>query len=211
MDTWELVDAERTDFADLADGLTAEQWDARTLCTQWKVRDIVAHVTQGATMGTGESIKKMFKYGFRLNKLLTEEAKKGGAAPVEQLRADLRATVGNRTKPPGVKPVATLADEVVHQQDIRRAIGVPRVVPQDRLVAVLDEIANNSNPLVPTKKRLAGLHLQATDLDWETGAPTGAEVRGSGEALMMAMSGRPAALGDVTGPGVEQLRERISR
>ena len=126
MDTWDMVDAERTDFADLTDSLTPQQWTAQSLCTAWKVRDVVAHVTQGATVGTGESIKQMVKYGFRINKLLTEEAKKGGAEPTDELRTNLRATVGSRVTQPGVKPPGILLDEVVHQQDIRRAIGVPR-------------------------------------------------------------------------------------
>ena len=33
---------------------------------------------------------------------------------------------------------------------------------------------------------------------------------GPGEALLMAMAGRPAALADLTGQGVETLRERLA-
>jgi len=211
MDAWEMVDGERTDFADLADSLTPQQWDAQSLCTAWKVRDVVAHVTQGATIGTGESLKTMVKYGFRINKLLTEEAKKGGAAPTDELRANLRATIGNRTTQPGVKAPGILLDEIVHQQDIRRAIGAPRQVPADRLRVALDDSTRYNNVLLPSKKRLKGLHLKATDLDWETGDADGAEITGPAEALMMAIGGRPAALADLSGPGVDPLRERIAQ
>jgi len=214
MDTWEMVDAERKDFADLADSLTPQQWDAQSLCTAWKVRDVVAHVTQGATIGTGESLKSLVKYGFRMNTLLREEAKKGGQASSAELAANLRATIGNRTKAPGVKPAGMLADEVVHQQDIRRPLGLARQISPDRVLAVLDEIKGYSSGstfgLLPAKSRLKGLHLKATDLDWETGDADGAEVTGPAEALMMAISGRPAALADLSGPGVEQLRQRIT-
>jgi uncharacterized protein (TIGR03083 family) len=210
-----MVDAERTDFAALTDSLTPQQWDEQSLCTAWKVRDVVAHVTQGATIGMGESVKGLVKYAFRMNKLLKEEAKKGGQASTEDLKANLRATIWNRTKAPGVKPAGMLADEVVHQQDIRRPLGLARPVPPDRVRAVLDEIKGYSSGstfgLLPAKKRLKGLHLKATDLDWETGDAADAEVSGPAEALMMVIAGRPAALADLSGPGVEQLRERIAQ
>jgi uncharacterized protein (TIGR03083 family) len=211
MDMWAQIDAERAAFADLADSLTPEQWDAPSLCTEWRVRDVVAHVTQGATIGLGESLRKMVRYGFRLDKLLTEEAKKGGAAPTDELRANLRATIGARSKAPGVKPVGLLADEVVHQQDVRRAIGVPHAIPPVRVGITLHDLTTDGIALIPTKKWSKGLHLRATDLDWETGPADGAEVAGPAEALMMALAGRPVALAELSGGGVEQLRERISR
>ena len=34
---------------------------------------------------------------------------------------------------------------------------------------------------------------------------------GSGEALMMAMAGRPAAIGDLEGPGLRTLAQRLVR
>lgn len=209
MDTWEMVDAERADFADLADSLTPKQWDTQSLCTAWKVRDVVAHVIQGATMGGAEALKKMVRYRFRVSTLLTKEAQKGGAAPTDELRANLRATIGDRTRPPGVKPAAMLADEVIHQQDIRRAIGVPRQVPPERLTIVLDDITRYNNSLIPAKRRVRGLLLKATDLDWTHLGDE--EVTGPAEALMMAIAGRPAALDQLSGSGVEKLRLRIDR
>jgi uncharacterized protein (TIGR03083 family) len=215
MDTWELVDAERSVFADLSDSLTPEQWDTQSLCTEWKVRDVVAHVIQGATIGgTGESIKQLFKYGFRLNKLINEEAKKGGQAPTDELRANLRATIGSRVTQPGVKAPGILADEIVHQQDIRRPLGLARQLPPESARVALDELKRFSSGstfgLLPVKKRVHGLRLTATDLDWEAGAADAPEVSGTAEALMMAMAGRPVVLPELSGAGVDQLRERIT-
>ena len=59
-----------------------------------------------------------------------------------------------------------------------------------------------------TRKRLAGLRLVATDQDWSWGA--GDEVRGSSEAVAMAVAGRPVALDDLAGDGVQVLRGRLS-
>ena len=210
MDTWEMVDAERTELADLADSLTPDQWDAPSLCTAWKVRDVVAHCVEGATESKGTTIAKVVRYGFRVDTMLREEARKGGAAPTEELRAELRGSIGARKLPPGVKPEAMLADEVIHQQDIRRVITRPRTIPDDRLRVALQSVASTNASYLPAKRRLAGLHVRTTDLDWDAGAADGAEVSGPGEAVLLALAGRPAALDDLTGPGVATLRERIA-
>jgi uncharacterized protein (TIGR03083 family) len=48
---WALVHAERTALAaDLAD-LTGEQWAAPSLCTGLTVREVLAHITAGASLG----------------------------------------------------------------------------------------------------------------------------------------------------------------
>jgi hypothetical protein len=43
----------------------------------------------------------------------------------------------------------------------------------------------------------------ADDVDWACGI--GAEVAGPAEALTLVMTGRPAGLGDLTGPGLPTL------
>jgi hypothetical protein len=48
--------------------------------------------------------------------------------------------------------------------------------------------------------------LRATDSEWTHGS--GPAVSGPALALVMAMTGRPAALDDLSGDGVEILRQR---
>jgi len=57
------------------------------------------------------------------------------------------------------------------------------------------------------RSRIRGLRLQATDLDWAFGK--GPEVRGPGEALLMAMAGRRQAVGELTSPGQPRLAARM--
>jgi len=96
-------------------------------------------------------------------------------------------------------------DVFVHTQDIRRPLGRPATLPEPRLRAVADDLL--TNPGMGVKKRVAGLHLRATDIEWSHGA--GPEVTGPAEALIMAMAARPAALDDLTGDGVATLRSRV--
>jgi hypothetical protein len=51
------------------------------------------------------------------------------------------------------------------------------------------------------------VRLIATDSDWSYGK--GPEVRGPGEALLMVMAGRPAALRDLEGAGTSTLVARL--
>ena len=57
--------------------------------------------------------------------------------------------------------------------------------------------------------RAHGLRLVASDAAWRAGS--GPEVSGPVEALVMAVTGRPAALCDLTGDGVTHLADRIRR
>ena len=205
-----MVDAERGAFADLTDSLTLAQWDQISLCNGWRVRDVVAHLYEGSVLTGLRAFATAAKYGFRINTMLDREAKKDGSRPIEELRNNMRASIGMRGHPPGTKPPDLVLETIVHQQDVRRALGITRTYPAPALKVALDRAAGMGSSLLPGKKRAAGLHLRATDLDWEHGAGDGAEVAGPGEALLMAMAGRPAALADLTGPGVETLRERLA-
>jgi uncharacterized protein (TIGR03083 family) len=205
-DMWALLIAERKDFADFLDSLTAEQWDTQSLCTEWKVRDAAAHVVLGITTTKGAFIKSFVKNGFNFNKSMSRDAREFGARSPEVITKELRAHTDDRTLPPGTKPPNMLGDTIVHQQDCRRPLGMLRQVPPERLHVALDAM-KGVQPVLGNRKRVAGLSLIATDMDWTCG--DGAEVRGTGEALLMAMNGRSTAIDELTGDGVETLRSRV--
>jgi uncharacterized protein (TIGR03083 family) len=105
----------------------------------------------------------------------------------------------------GFGGMIALVDGTVHHQDIRRALGQPRTIPTERLLAVLQRVP--SNPRLGAGRRIRGLRLRATDVDWAHGS--GAEVTGSGEALLMAMTGRLSVVGELDGPGQPILAGRL--
>ena len=76
-------------------------------------------------------------------------------------------------------------------------------VSTDRQVA---EFYAGSNVLIGGKRRVEGVTLQATDTDWSHGS--GPLVSGPVMALVLATTGRTAALDQLTGPGVGVLRSR---
>ena len=107
--------------------------------------------------------------------------------------------------PKGFGGGIALTDGTIHHQDIRRALDLPRTIPTHRLVPVLDFALGA--PTLPAKKNAKNLTLTATDVDWTSGV--GPEVTGPGEALLMAIAGRPDALDELTGPGLTTLRQRV--
>jgi hypothetical protein len=60
--------------------------------------------------------------------------------------------------------------------------------------------------LIGAKKRIDGLTLRATDASWSHGS--GPLVEGPAHSLLMAMTGRPASIGDLAGEGLATLRAR---
>ena len=116
----------------------------------------------------------------------------------------LRSRIEARTAPPG--PAASwLGETIVHGEDVFRALGGYREHRGEHVVAVAD-FYKGSNLLIGAKNRINGVTLRATDTDWRHGS--GPEVRGPAIALVLAMTGRKAALDDLGGDGIAVLRER---
>ena len=204
--TWAMIDAERSECCDFLESLSPQQWDTQTLCDGWKVKHVAAHMSEASTITFGAGFMLLLKNGFNFDKAMLRAAQHDGDLRTQAEIVDtFRAHAKDRTTPPMTKPMVMLCDLVVHQQDCRRPLGLPRQVPEDRLRAVLAD-AVKTQPIVGNKKRVAGVKLIATDIDWTYGE--GAEVRGPAEALMMATYGRKAALDDLSGDGVAILRSR---
>jgi uncharacterized protein (TIGR03083 family) len=205
MNTWQMIKIERSSLVDALAGLPDADWDMPSLCAGWSVREVVAHMVSTANMTPPRFFFKMAGSGFSFQKMTRREIQQVAAGKSDtDLVGMLRSRVDARTAPPG--PTASwLGETIVHGEDIFRALGAYRDHPIEHLVAVLD-FYQNSNLLIGAKNRIAGISLRATDTEWQHG--TGPEASGPAVALLLAMTGRKAALEDLTGDGVMVLRER---
>jgi uncharacterized protein (TIGR03083 family) len=200
-----MARAERADLADFLATLTPPDWEAPSLCSKWSVKDVVAHVISYEELGAVGLLKRFAKgWIVRANQVGVDEF---AALSPQQLLEFLRNHLEPRGLTAGFGGMIALVDGTIHHQDIRRCLGRPRSVPADRLERVLGLLPGN--PRLGAGRRIRGLRLRATDIDWAHGG--GPEVTGPGEALLMAMSGRPAALADLSGPGLGTLAERLRR
>ena len=204
MDIWPVIHSERKSLADDLEPLTEEQWGTASLCPRWTVRDVLAHMTSAASLTPPAWFATFIGSGFNFEKLQARGiAGHLGGSPADTL-AGFEEVENSSKHPPG--PANTwLGEVVVHSQDIRGPLGIEHEYPTDALVQVAD-FYKGSNALIGSKNRIAGLTLRATDADWSNG--TGPEVCGPMLSLVMAMTGRKAALDDLTGDGVATLRSR---
>jgi uncharacterized protein (TIGR03083 family) len=204
MDIWPVVHGERKALAtDLAQ-LREDQWSAPSLCSEWTVRDVLAHMTATAKITPPSFFGKMLASGFRFSSVQAGgiAAERGGSAA--DTLARFEAARSSVKHPPG--PADTMLGEtIVHAEDIRRALGIAHEYPTAALAQVAD-FYKRSNLIIGSKRRIAGLALRATDTNWSHG--TGPEVAGPILSLVMAMTGRKAAAGDLIGDGVATLRTR---
>jgi uncharacterized protein (TIGR03083 family) len=203
-DTWAMIHAERRDMTPLLAGLSREQWDRDTLCHPWRVRDVVGHLIVAGTSTPASFFKSFAGSGFRFDKMTQKDAARyRGVAPAE-LVEQFRTTETMTTHPPG-PATAMLGEIVVHGEDIRRALGIVGTVPGPHLVAVAEFYKKAGFPL-GVKKRIAGLRLRATDVEWTYG--DGDEVAGPAASLLLAMTGRRDAVEELKGDGVAKLAAR---
>jgi uncharacterized protein (TIGR03083 family) len=93
---------------------------------------------------------------------------------------------------------------LIHGQDICRPLGISRYLPEAHLLPVADFVETSF--IFRAKRRIIGLRLTATDMDWSRGE--GPVVTGRLEALVMMMAGRLVALDDLSGEGSAILATR---
>lgn len=194
-------------MADLLDGLDDEQLATPSLCTGWDVKMVGAHLVSTLADPLRRFILLTARRG-SVNRAVDELAQRRARAPVAEITAALRQLASRRMSPPGAGPLDPLADVLIHSGDIRIALGLPFEPERERAAMALDFATGPWRFAFVPRRVLHGLCLRETDTDRTWGA--GAEVRGPVAALLMAAAGRDALLELLDGPGVPQLRDRLT-
>jgi uncharacterized protein (TIGR03083 family) len=199
-----MIHAERRSLAEFLDTISPDQWTTPTLCEKWNVQDLVGHLTAAGNITAPHFFGGFIRTGFNFDKFVEGDLRKYAQGSPADVRSRYDAIIESDRTPPGPSYVA-LGEVMVHGEDIRRPLGARGEHPAEHLTTLAEMYKKTGAPL-RAKKRLAGLKLEATDVDWSTG--DGPEVRGPCMSLILAMVGRTGALDDCEGPGVEKLRSR---
>ena len=209
-DVFRLIAAERRATADLLDTLEEGQWATPSLCTEWTVQDVAAHLVMPFRLSTPALVVRMLRHrgSFdRVSEAFVREARDEDPASIV---ATLRANAEHRFTPPTLGPEAPLTDIVVHTLDMRLPLGAgpdpgrPQAV--DVVLGFLVTPAATRG-FVP-RGRTAGLSFASSDTGWRHGQ--GPPVQGPGSSLALAITGRRAGLEDLEGDGVAELARRIA-
>ena len=202
---WPTVHAERRALADDLDGLTAEQWATPSLCSEWSVHEVLAHLLSAAKMTPPKFVTRFAAARFSFDRFTANQVAIEIAADPAVTLAAFRAVEQRETAPPGPKET-WLGEAFVHGEDIRRPLGITRVYPLPEVARVVAFYAR-SNAIIGGKTRVSGVTLKATDTGLSVGSGPLAE--GPAISLLLAASGRKSALDQLSGPGVQVLRDRV--
>ncbi|MFF9809719.1 maleylpyruvate isomerase family mycothiol-dependent enzyme [Streptomyces coeruleorubidus] len=186
---WQIVDQERTSLAGLLEGLSPQEWEARTRCGDWRVRDVAAHLTIAARFSYSQVVREMLRARGNWNRMIHDSAVRQGERPVTEIVADLRSIVGSRRLAPTTSAREPLLDLLVHGQDIALALGRTREMPRAAARDAADRVWTMRFP--PRPWPLPKARLVATDIEFTRG--DGPEVRGPIAALLLLLTGRPEA------------------
>ena len=151
--SWDLIHAERHRLIEDLKPLTAEQWRTASLCPQWDVHQVLAHLVALTKQTPPKFFGKFIASGFQFDRMVAKDVSRGssGSTPAQTL-AEFAAHVDDTTAPPG--PVDSwIGEVVVHGADIRRPLGIAYSPPVATTRRVAD-FYKNFNLLIGSKNAM---------------------------------------------------------
>lgn len=208
MDTFSEIADERRGLADLLSGLTGEQQTARSLCGEWTVHDVAAHLIVPLEVSTPQFMLTMLACRGDFDRTNVRLTRQQAGRSIGEIIEVLRQKAEKRFTPPGAGPEAPLTDLLVHGLDIRWPLRLTRDIHEERLQKSLTFLTCTPARGAVAKGTLDGLRFEATDIVWAHGS--GPTVSGKAEALLLAITGRTTALGLLSGDGMPTLQARLA-
>jgi uncharacterized protein (TIGR03083 family) len=163
-----------------------ESWDVPSLCDNWQVRHVVAHMTMPARLTPQQFGAEMAAAGGDFTVLSNTIADRDALLPVGDHLKALRSQLLHQWQPPGGGTAGALSHTVIHSLDITIALDRPTVAPKEGVVAVLDQLTAANGTFFGVD--LARVRIEATDADWSWG--NGEALRADTGLLVALLSGR---------------------
>lgn len=199
--SWAAITAQRLRLAELLDGLSDAEWEQPSLCSGWRVRDVAAHVAMAPQApGLGAMLADTVRARGSFHRLNHDVAVRLAARPTSDIVAEMRATAESRHLPVVTNYRNILFDVLVHTQDIAIPLGRSEPMPLEAALAGAERVWTMGWPFW-ARRRMRGVRLVATDVEWSVGA--GTELSGPIGMLLLLLTGRTTtAMPHLSGPGV---------
>lgn len=208
---WAAVDERRAALSELLAGLSADQWKAQTLCDGWTVRDLAGHLTMSG-MSPRQVIGLALRHPGGTNRIIRNASiALGQKSTPEDLVHKVRATVGVHRTMIGLTCREALIDVICHTYDVAIPLALPIEVPAAQAAEAADRVVSyrgRGSAKVFRQLPMNGFVLRANDYHWSTGS--GLEVTGAMVDLFLLLTGRPARVGVLEGPGAERLTQVLA-
>lgn len=159
-------------------------WDAPSMCSEWRVRDVAGHLiwrlgtTRWSMIASGAGA--YFGKHISPSHAIAEIGREIGSRPVPELAQELRAIADNKVRGRQRVSIIELTEAIVHAYDMSEAIGADiRLSPRSTAAVVLNRLR------VPGHGRtLARSYtLSAVDARWQLGS--GPRIEASAGELTM--------------------------
>ncbi|GGK81342.1 maleylpyruvate isomerase family mycothiol-dependent enzyme [Mangrovihabitans endophyticus] len=173
-------------LADLLTTAPTETWGAPSLCDEWSVRHVVAHVTMPVRLTPERFRAEMAAAGGDFTTLSNTVAARDASLPVADLLGQLRSPSLHAWQPPGGGAAGALSHAVIHSLDVTIALDRGAVAPPEAIRALLDRLTAAGGTVFGID--LSDVRLEAIDLDWSWG--DGQAVKADGGSLVALLAGR---------------------
>jgi len=203
-----VIATERRAFADTLESLTPEQWTTPSLCGDWLVRDVAAHLLVGPTASMPEFVVAMATSWFDFDRANRKLTAKRADRSTDEIVALMRTHADSRFTPPGQDWHAPLMDLFIHRLDCLVPLGIPTHRSLDPWREILGFLVEPATQRLFTRRRAPAVTLVATDVDWVHGS--GPRVAGTAESLGLALTRRRAGLAGLSGPGMDVLESWLT-
>ena len=132
------------------------------------MRDVAGHLSLVPTITTWDMVRAAPRGRFNPHRINTLLARQYAERPTQAIVARIREHAGERRTARVLDVRDSLFDVAVHSQDIAVPLGRSLEVPVESARAGPDRVWEMGWPF-RAQQRLAGMHLRATDTDWERG------------------------------------------
>jgi uncharacterized protein (TIGR03083 family) len=174
-------------LADLLAAVPRPDWDTPSLCEDWRVREVIAHVTMPARYDEKAFMAELAARNFDFAKLSNELAARDSSLPTGELVANLRSETLHRWAPPEGGVHGALNHAVIHGLDVTVPLGAAPAATDEAIEVVLDDLSHGGiHKHFGTV--VSGRRLEATDLEWSYG--NGRTIRATGSDLALLLCGR---------------------
>ena len=116
-----LATDERRDLLEFLRTLTLDEWAAPSLCSEWRVRDVVSHIVSYGGLGPADLGRR-----FIAGRMTLAGANRAGVEDLRRSPAELLTRLEQTLRPSGVTVGfggrIALTDSLIHHQDIRRPL-----------------------------------------------------------------------------------------
>jgi uncharacterized protein (TIGR03083 family) len=206
-DAWSAIDDQRRAVVRMLEDLPEQDWHRPSLCRGWTVRQVAAHLALQNTTWPQmpRTALGIIRHG-GLNSAIHAMACRHAESPAEVIIGEIRDRIGVWRPLPGVTFRETAIDYLVHGQDIAIPLGRTLPMPPDLAVLAADRVWSSPR-MFHARRKLAGYRLVAGDTPWAAGQ--GQKVSGPIGALLLLLTGRPAALPQLSGAGAAELRKLL--